>query len=77
MSHLVGQGLVEVVVVEEIILLSNAEHPAMQDDAVIESAHRREIGESQRRHPSIEARNHPDVDVVRSGPVAQRLDLVF
>ena len=77
MAHLVGQGLVEVVVVQEIIFLSNSEHPAVQDDAVIESAHRREIGEPQGRHASIEARDHPDVDVVCSGPVAQRLDLVF
>ena len=77
MAQFVRQGLVEVVVVEQVVFLADAEDPAVKNDAVIESTHGREVGKSQGRHAAVQAGDHPDVHVVFNGPVAERLEVVF
>ena len=77
MAHFVGQGFVEVIVVEQVIFFPNAEDTLVQHDAVIETTHWREVGEAQRRHAAVQTGHDPDVDVVLLGPVAQCLQVVL
>ena len=76
-SEFVGQGLVEVVIVEQVVFLTDPEYPAVQDNPIIEPTHWGQISKTKRGHPAIQAGNNPEVDVVFLGPIGKGLQVVL
>ena len=77
MPNLVGQCAVQVVVVHEVIFLTNTENLVVDNNAIDHARGGRQVGKSNGRGASIEFRYNPNVHVVFSGPVAQGLHIDF